>query len=187
MIEFIKETHTYLNDGVIIPSVSELIKFKFPDAYKGVPDFILKRSASYGTIIHQRIEEFASGELKLDEIVDPDARAKVEEFENLRKMWAFYIKDMEQIVDYKGRYAGMYDLRLEDDYLADIKTTSKIHEDWLAWQLGLYYLALGVKKDHGFVMWFPKKEPAQVRQITVASHEECIELLEEYEKSIPPK
>lgn len=186
MIEFVEETHTYLNDGVIIPSVSEIIRFKFPDAYKGVPDWVLKRKATYGTLIHQRIEEFANGQLTLDEIADPEAREKVEEFEILRKMWAFYVKDMEQIVDYCGRVAGRYDIRLQDDYLVDIKTTSKIHQDWLSWQLGFYYLALGIKRDFGFCMWFPKGKRAEVKQINVMSHEDCVKLLEEYEKSNSP-
>ena len=183
MIEFVEDTHTYLCDGVIIPSVSELIRFKFPNAYKGVPDYILQKKATYGTEIHRRIEEFVRGEIEIEDIEDANERDAVEQFEILRKTWAFYVKDMEQIVCYDNRFCGTYDIRTQDDLLIDIKTTSKLHEDWLRWQLGLYYLAAGIKKDFGFVMWFPKGKMAEVRQINVASHEECIELIDEYEKA----
>ena len=182
MIEFVEDVHVYLDDGVIIPSVSELIRFKFPNAYKGVPEKILKQKASYGTLVHDCIEKFIKGELKPEEIEDADARKAVENFEIQRKAWAFYIEDMEQIVSYQKRFAGKYDLKLCDGYLADIKTTSALHEDWLAWQLGFYYLASGLEKDFGFVIWLPKKKPAQVKQITCTPKEELLNLLEEYEK-----
>ena len=183
MIEFLEDVHVYLNeDGIIIPSVSELIRFKFPDMYKGVSEKVLKQKASYGTMVHDCIERFARGELKPEEIEDEDVRKAVENFEIQRKGWAFYIKDMEQIVSYKSRYAGKYDIRTEDDMLIDIKTTSALHEDWLAWQLGFYYLASGIDKDFGFVIWLPKKKKAQVRQINCVPKEELLQLLDEYEE-----
>lgn len=182
MIEFLEDVHVYLDDGIIIPSVSELIRFKFPDMYKGVSDKVLKKKASYGTMVHDCIERFVRGELKPEEIEDEDARKAVENFDIQRKAWAFYIKDMERIVSYKGRFAGKFDLMLEDGYIADIKTTSALHEDWLAWQLGFYYLASGIDKDFGFVIWLPKKKKAQVRQINCVPKEELLQLLDEYEE-----
>lgn len=185
-IEFLEDTHTYLADGVIIPSVSELIRFKFPEAYKGVPNRILKRKASYGTKVHQMIENFIDGKITLEEIrakrIDPDVKIAVEQFEVLRKKWAFYVKDMEQIVSYQGRYAGMYDIRTITDELIDIKTTADLHEDWLSWQLGLYYTALGVEKPFGYVLWIPKGKMAQIKQIDVVPTRECVQLIDEYEK-----
>ena len=187
MIEFVEETHTYVCDGVIIPSVSELIRFKFPDAYKGVPDKVLKKKASYGTKVHQTIESFIRGEITLEELknkrIDPNIKIAVEQFEALRKKWAFYVTEIEQVVAYKNHYAGTFDIKIEGDYLADIKTTSELHEEWLKWQLGLYYLAAGIRKDYGYVMWFPKEKEAVVKQIDVASHEECIQLVKDYEAS----
>lgn len=186
MIEFVEETHTYLNDGVIVPSVSELIKFKYPEMYKGVPDKILKTKASYGTKTHKTIEQFVNNEITLEELnkkrIDPNIKIAVEQFENLRKKWAFQIKDMEQIVAYKDKYAGTYDILTIDNYLIDLKTTSEIHEDWLSWQLGLYYLACGIEQPYGYVIWLPKSRRGMVKQIDVATHQECLNLVEEYEK-----
>lgn len=189
-IEFIEDTHTYLADGVIIPSVSQLIQFRFPDAYKGVPEEVLKRKASYGTKVHDYIERFVKGEFTLDELkkrnINPDIKIAVEQFELLRKTWAFHVKTMEEIVCYKGKFAGRYDILTEDDFMVDIKTPADLHEDWLSYQLGLYYLAANIKHDFGFVMWFPKGRMAQVRQINVVPQEELITLVEEYEKTHTP-
>lgn len=183
MVEFVEDVHCYLNDGVIIPSVSDLIRFKFPDAYKGIPEWILKNKASYGTDVHNMIEMFVKDELSVEDIEDENIRSAVEQFEDLRKKWAFYIKDMEQIVSWGGRVAGKYDIRLEDDYLVDLKTTSKLHEDWLSWQLSLYYLCAGIEKDHGFCIWLPKGKKAKVVSIETIPKEELIQLIEDYEKN----
>lgn len=189
-IEFLEDVHTYVCDGVIIPSVSELIRFKFPEAYAGIPKKVLQKKASYGTKVHRTIEEFVGG-TPMDEIqkrnIDPDVKIAVEQFEVLRKTWAFYVKDMEQIVCYKNKYAGTYDIRTEDDYLIDIKTTSELHEEWLKWQLSLYYLALGVKRDFGFCLWLPKGKMGKVVQINTLPEEDCIRLVKDYEEANPSR
>lgn len=186
-IEFVEETHSYLNDGVLIPSVSELIRFNFPDAYKNVPDRILKKKASYGTKVHDHIERFIRGEFTLEELnkkrIDPDIKIAVEQFEILRKMWSFHIKDMERIVDWQGRYAGMFDLRTIDDYIIDIKTTTELHTDWLQYQLSLYAMALGISRDFHFCMWLPKGKMGKVIQINTIPEEELKKLVENYEKT----
>lgn len=190
-IEFLEDTHTYLIDGVIVPSVSELIRFKFPTAYEGVPKRILKNKANYGTKVHSTIEAYVNKEFTLEELqkkkIDPDIKIAVEQFEELRKKWCFYIKDMEQIVAYKDKYAGTYDIRTEDNFIIDMKTTSEIHDEWLSWQLGLYYLALGEEKPHGYVIWLPKGKVAEIKQIEVKTYDECKRLVSDYEKAHPPK
>lgn len=188
-IEFLEDTHSYLYNGVIIPSVSELIRFKFPEAYAGVPTKVLKRKASYGTKVHETIEAFVRGDLTMDEIqqkrMDPDIKIAVEQFETLRKMWAFHVKDMEQIVCYKGKYAGTYDILTIDNYIIDLKTTADLHEDWLRTQISLYYKASGIKQDFGFCIWLPKGKVGKVIQIPVIPDEEIEKLLEDYEKANP--
>ena len=63
MIEFIEETHTYLVDGVITPSVTTLIhEIWMPSMYKGINADTLKRAASYGTKVHEMIEKWNKGE-----------------------------------------------------------------------------------------------------------------------------
>ena len=56
MIEFLEEEHVYLLDGVIIPSVSEILYFIFPDKYKNINLATLNKKAEYGSKIHEAIE-----------------------------------------------------------------------------------------------------------------------------------
>ena len=113
--------------------------------------------------------------------MDPNIKVAVEQFEMLRKEWGFHAKDMEQIVTYEGRYAGTYDILTIDNYIIDLKTTAELHEDWLSYQLGLYYLAAGIDQKIGYCIWLPKGKAGSVVQIDVATKEECISLLEDYE------
>lgn len=186
-VEYIDDTHQYLINGVLVPSVSELIKFKYPDMYSNVPKTVLRQSANYGTKVHDYIQRFVEGEFTIEELqkrnIDPNIKIAVERFEYLRKMWAFQVKDMEQIVHYKDKYAGRYDMRTIDDLIIDLKTTAEIHEEWLSWQLGLYYLASGLKRDFGYVIWLPKGKAGDVKQINVKTHDECVQLLDDYEKT----
>ena len=56
MLEFIEETHTYLLDGKIIPSATQLLKEIFPLKYDNVPINILEKKSEYGTQVHKFIE-----------------------------------------------------------------------------------------------------------------------------------
>lgn len=59
MVKFIESSHTYLNDdGVIIPSVTQLLSWKFGSGYDNVPEDVLKAKAQYGTRIHAMVEEY---------------------------------------------------------------------------------------------------------------------------------
>jgi len=183
-LEFDEETHTYLYKGVIIPSVSELIRFIFPDAYSGIPTQILKNKANYGTKCHQIIEDFIQKKVTLEELekkrIDPNIKVSVEQCSKLLKDWIFDIESVEQMVCWKGKYAGTYDLKTSDNFIIDLKTTSVIHEDWLSWQLGFYYLASGIRQDVGYCIWLPKLKPAKVIEVKVKTWGECTEKVKEY-------
>lgn len=187
-IEYLDDVHTYLIDGVVVPSVSELIKFKYPDMYKDVPTKILKQKASYGTKVHDYIQKFVNKEITLEELqqkdIDPNIKIAVEQFEELRKKWAFHIKDMEQIVSYKNKFAGRYDIKTIDNLIIDIKTTSELHQDWLELQIGLYNLADNIDTGISYCIWLPKGKLAKVVAINPWTRDECLELLKEYEKHI---
>ena len=61
MIEFIEEGHIYLKDGIIVPSVSEILHHIFPDKYKGIPNWVMEKKAEYGTKVHYAIECLEQG------------------------------------------------------------------------------------------------------------------------------
>ena len=56
MLEFEKETHTYLVDGIILKSVTQILAELFPLKYDNVPKEVLQNKANYGTELHKFIE-----------------------------------------------------------------------------------------------------------------------------------
>lgn len=189
-IEFIEDGHIYLYKGVIIPSVSEIVKYKFPFTYKGVPDIILNNKAKYGTKLHECVEDVLFGKKTLEDIqntnIDPNIKVSVEQSIELSKDYMFYFKDTEQMITYKGLYAGRYDLRTIDDVIVDIKTTQILHFDNktlqapLNLQLSLYYLGSKKYQNYGYAMHLPKGNIGKIEKIITWKKEDVIKLVEEY-------
>lgn len=192
-LEFIEETHQYLYKGVQIPCVSEIIGFKFPNIYNGVPKEVLTRAASYGTKAHEVVEKLLMKEISLEDIetmnIEPSIKVSAGLAKDLAKKWIITPKKVEQHVCYKGRYAGTYDMITEDDHIVDIKTTAKLHIDNdtlqapLNLQISLYYMAAGIKKENGYVLWLPRSGEAKVLPVKCWEFDELRKLIKEYEKS----
>lgn len=49
-LEFIEETHTYIYDGVILPSITQILKTKFGKKYNGISKEILNKASQRGKI-----------------------------------------------------------------------------------------------------------------------------------------
>lgn len=183
MIEFLPEQHIYLIDGVITPSVSEILRFIFPDKYKAIPPHILANAATFGTNIHSAIEAFENDQeftLEPAEILVFEKYMQVREERNIRPT------KLEQLVSYENRYVGRLDMIADVNYyrcLIDIKTTYKLDEEALAWQLGLYKLAYNEPIEKCYCLWLPKKNPGKLVEITPKGKKEIDKILDEYEKA----
>ena len=57
-LEFIPSTHQYLVNGILVPSVTTIIKQKFPNKYRGVSQAVLDKASERGTRIHETIEMY---------------------------------------------------------------------------------------------------------------------------------
>ena len=57
VVEFISETHQYLINGIIVPSVSQILHFIFPDKYKNIDKAILNKKAEYGKEVVKKLSE----------------------------------------------------------------------------------------------------------------------------------
>lgn len=192
-LEFIEETHQYLYNGVLIPCVSEIIGFKFPSTYSGIPLSILEKAADYGTKTHEIVEKVLMKELTLEEVnklnINPKIKVSAQLAQDLCKKWFLNAKSVEQQVCYKGKYAGTFDFITDDDFIVDIKTTTQLHLDNetlqapLNLQISLYYMAAGIKKDNGYVLWLPKNGDAKVQEVKCWNWEDLKELVKDYEKS----
>ena len=143
MIEFLEREHLYLVNGVITPSVSEILKFIFPEKYKGVPTNILNAKADYGSVVHEAIEKIENDEElpKLDYIQE----ASIKQYFKLKEKYNIAVLEQEKMVNYQGRYAGRFDMIANINgltSLCDIKTTATLDKEYLSWQLSFYELLL---------------------------------------------
>ena len=137
-LEYIDETHTYLVDGLIVPSITQILKIKFGKKYDGVSDRVLNRAAERGTIVHSAIEKLC----KNGEVSD---LKEVKNFMFLQKQYKFNVIDNEVPIilfkDDEPIAAGRLDLVLNIDGViggGDIKRTSVLDKEYLAYQLNLY-------------------------------------------------
>lgn len=140
ILEFIEEGHYYICDGIIVPSITQMLKMKFGNKYDFVNPTVLKESAIRGTMIHKAIEDYCNGK---DSIF-----TEVRNFKFLQKQYGFEVLENEIPVilykDDKPIGAGRIDLVLkEGDKMvgADIKTTSALDKNYLFYQLNLYRIA----------------------------------------------
>lgn len=154
ILEFIDETHTYLVDGVIVPSVSKILRYKFPNKYDRVDERVLERAAIRGTAVHEAIEKLC----KTGEIED---LKEVKNFMFLQKQYNFEVLDNEVpliiFLDGVPVAAGRLDLDLkinDEEGLGDIKRTSVLDKEYLAYQLNLY--RIGFQQSYGKEIKFLK-------------------------------
>lgn len=184
MLEFIEEIHTYVLDGEIIPSVSDILKFMFPNKYKGVSEEILEKKAEYGSIVHLAIENLENG-LKMPEL-NYLQEASIEEYERLKRKNNLEVVTQEQMVNYKRFYAGRFDMIAtinSKECLCDVKTTSELDLEYLSYQLSFYELAYGKQFDDLYAIWLPKGKLGKLVKIERKTKEKLHRVLTEFYKS----
>ena len=136
-VEYIDEIHTYLVDGVIKPSITQILKLKFGGKYTNVSQEVLQRASELGTATHKAIEDYC----KLG--IETDCK-ELRNFKFLQKQFGFNVLDNEVpiILFYNNEpvACGRLDLVLIDKVLClgDIKRTSVLDKEYLAYQLNLY-------------------------------------------------
>lgn len=180
MIEFVENGHLYLYNGVIIPSVSQVLsETKFKDKYKGIPIWILENKAEYGTRIHLLVELYEKKEIySLKNVYE---ELSLNQYTKLKEQYNIKVLEQEKIVCYKGLYAGRFDMIAEVNgitSLIDIKTTSKLDKDYISWQLSLYELASGKKFDKFYCLWLPKGGIAKLVEIEKVKEKDLKEFIE---------
>lgn len=142
LLEYIDDTHTYLVDGVIVPSVTQILKIRFGGKYSHVSKAVLNRAAEKGTEVHQAIQDWCETGKESD-------LPEVRNFRFLQKHYGFQVVENETpVILWRGGVpvaAGRLDLVLRDkDFRiggGDIKRTSTLDKEYLAYQLNLYRLA----------------------------------------------
>lgn len=140
-LEYIDESHTYLVDGIIVPSITQIIKVRFGKKYDFVNESTLRKASEAGTEMHEAIQRYCeSGE--------ESELKEVRNFRFLQKQYGFEVlkNEVPVILHQCGEPvgAGRLDMVIRMDGktgLADLKRTATLDKEYLACQLNLYRIA----------------------------------------------
>lgn len=182
ILEYIDEIHCYLCDGIILPSVTKVLKVKFGDKYKGIDETVLKRASEKGTEVHNAIENYCKNGIESD-------LKELKNFKFLEKQYKFNVLDNEVPIlifkDDEPVAVGRLDLVLKDGEevgLGDIKRTSVLDKEYLAYQLNLYRIGYmqSYGKDIKFLKGLHLREDIR-KYVNIPINEKmALELLDEY-------
>ena len=141
IVEYLEDTHVYLVNGVITPSITQLLKKHFPVA-ESIPQNILENARKRGNRVHKEIEDYEH----LESIKEPSIELK--NYVELKDKYKFNVVDVEKIVvlekDGKVVACGRLDQLIEIDgelAINDIKSTYKLNHEYLYHQTNLYRIA----------------------------------------------
>lgn len=141
-LEYFDETHTYLYEGLMLPSVSQILGMKYKNEYSNVPPAVLDNASKRGTAVHKAIENYNNSGYD-------DGSEAVRNFKFLQKQYGFEVLDSElPLVIFKDDMpiaCGRLDMTMLIDGktgIADIKTVSALNKEKIAYQLNLYRIGL---------------------------------------------
>lgn len=176
-VVFNKDEHTYTLNGKILHGITGMLSRQlFADKYKDIPAFVLQRAAERGTMIHDDCEfADATG-------LEPQT-TEGRNYLELRK--DFTVLCNEYTVSDNEYFASNIDCVWEKDgevVLADIKTTSHLDEEYVAWQLSIYAYLFELQNPHLkvarlFAVWL-RDEIAKLVEVERKPTEEIIKLME---------
>ncbi len=148
---FSEEGHSYVKDGIRLPSVTQIMKPMSLMSYDGIPLSTLSAAADRGSRAHEQI----SNHIKYDILeTDEDTAPYVDAFLTFEKLnAAHWLASEYRCCHQIMRYAGTIDLigfiNPDDGHgvdVIDLKCTSTYHTAMLSAQLGAYAEML---KSHG--------------------------------------
>ena len=155
LLEYIDETHTYIYDGIILPSVTQILKIKFGNKYAGVSKRVLDEASEKGTAVHLAIENYEK------KGIDDLNCTELRNYKFLKRSFNFECLNNEVpivlFLDGKPVCAGRIDLVLKehgDVGIGDIKRTSVFDKEYVAYQTNLY--RIGYQQCYGININFLK-------------------------------
>ena len=174
MVEFIEDGHIYLIDGVIVPSVTQILHKVFPEKYEGIPKEVLNAKAVYGTDVHKYIEIINKKKPKrplayIKRYCHPDMyqEESIRQYLEILQEYNIEILESEKIVSYENLYGGTLDIKAKVNgklAIIDIKTTSELDKEWVSWQNSYYELA-DEPVEALYVLWLPKGHLGRLEKV----------------------
>ena len=153
LLEYIDDSHTYIYNGVVLPSITQILKIKFGNKYNGISKEILQKASDRGTKVHLAIEDYEKRS------VDDTNCQELRNYKFLKKRFNFECLDNEVpivlFLNEKPICAGRIDLIIkekEEIGIADIKRTSVFDKEYVAYQTNLY--RIGYQQCYGINITF---------------------------------
>lgn len=190
-LEYADDSHTYICDGEIVPSITQILKLKFGGKYDHVNRQTLQKASEKGTMVHEAIEKYCKYGYESDL---PELR----NFKFIQRAYKFDVlcNEVPVILSVDGEpvSAGRLDLVIEkigedgvlhgERGIADIKRTSTLDKEYLSYQLNLYRIAYqqcyGMKID--FLKGIHLREEKRKYVDIPINEEMAMELVKEYMK-----
>jgi hypothetical protein len=132
---FTELTHTYKTDGVVVPSVTQVLTLAGISDVSGVPLHILERAAAIGTAVHQATELLEQDDLDMESL-DPSTVGYVKAYQLFKEVTGFKAEMVEYrtVAECSGFKYGMCVDRVGTiegkEYVLDIKTSSRPQPSW---------------------------------------------------------
>ena len=175
-VRFEEDGHTYTFEGHTLQGVTPIISWLFPETYKGIPKSVLDNAASYGGMIHKKIELADS----LGIVDDQSVRDYLE----LKEQKGVKTLVNEYLVSDERNIASSIDVVMDNLDLWDVKTTSKVHIPNVTMQLSIYAWLFEeqnkVKAGDLYCCWLPKPQYGQAELIRLnrVSADICREIVQ---------
>lgn len=191
-VSFDAEAHRYFLNGIELNGITGLLhKQVFPDMYHDIPKWVLDRAAERGTMVHESIELLDAGFTPAESTPELDSYKRIKADNGLKTIANEYI-----VTDSK-HFASGIDLVLGDKdgniVIADIKTTSVLNKEYVAWQVSIYaYLfelqnpELNVSKLYAMWLRGDKSEFTEVERIDTDIVKDLLQCEVEGRKFINP-
>ena len=194
-VKFDSLTHSYFTseNKRLIGVTTLMSKHGLSPDYSQIPEAVLKKAADRGTAVHQLIEAYDNGET-VEETPELTAYRKL----GLQIISSEYlVSDNELVASSIDKVVYVDDNTVD---LADIKTTSVLHKEAVAWQLSIYkYLFLlqnpNIKVRELYAIWVRngkalkepvhEVEPSEVERLLKCEKEGWIYVAETVSHPLP--
>lgn len=176
---FNEETHTGTLDGVVIPSITQLLSIEYP--MSDIPQDRLDKASEYGSSVHQDIECYNNG------LSDEFDTKEGHNYKLLLDKFGLKVKSCEKTIfikDRKGKIVafGTYDALLEsikdtcfakvgDIILVDFKTVSQFDNEKVEKQLNMYALGSEDEITKLAGIWL-REDIMQIRPLKLKDYDE---------------
>lgn len=158
--------HTYTLGNTSLSGVTSILNRQlFKEKYSGIDEDVLNRAAKYGTGVHEAIELY-------DTLDIGEENVNVQHYIRLMQQHGLTRLENEYLVSDEEYVASSIDIVCDDYSLIDIKTTSHLDEEYVAWQLSFYAYLFelqnpGCQVGKLFALWIPKPRYGKPKMVVV--------------------